>query len=202
MLIFGTNEKRLTTEAVTDKCLHCNKANVINLSVYQRYGHLFYIPFFPLKKTAVSICSHCKEKLLLNEMTSSLKEDFLRIKSHTRTPWWTFIGSVILIGLIINEQVNDQKKRTSSGGYFNSPKAGDFYEIKTPDDLYTLYRVESITKDSICFTFSKNEYFSQLKLSEEECQQPGNFTSKVYSISRNELKRMFDKETIVDIDRR
>jgi hypothetical protein len=201
MLISGTKEKLLISETVSESCMHCGKNNVINLAIYQKYFHLFFIPFIPLKKTAISTCSHCKEKLFLKEMTISLKENFERIRGYTKTAWWTFIGSIILVGLITNELINDKKKNNRSAILINSPQKDDFYEIKTDDELYTLYKVEYVTKDSVFFKFSKNEYLNSLSLIEAEAQNESNFTKKIYGIARNELKLMLKKEKLLDIDR-
>jgi hypothetical protein len=71
------------------------------MHVFQRYAHIFWIPFFPIGKTGASQCGHCKQVLKEKEMPSSLKMAFDDVKSRTKTPYWTFAGVAIIVVLIV-----------------------------------------------------------------------------------------------------
>jgi len=87
--------------------------------VFQRYYHLFWIPIFPINKTGVSVCSHCKQTLKLEEFSTkpALAAEYDRMVKQTKTPIWTFallmiIGVFIIIG-IISDATKKKNESTS-----------------------------------------------------------------------------------------
>jgi len=90
MIIYGIRNKELIKEHITDKYPNCGTQNSIDMHVFQKYAHVFWTPFFPLGKTGVSQCDHCKQVLKLKEMPSSLTNVYENLKSQTKTPIWTF----------------------------------------------------------------------------------------------------------------
>jgi hypothetical protein len=96
MIIYGTKAHLLVTEGVAEQCAHCYSNNAIQMSVFQRYAHVFWIPFFPVNKTGVSQCIHCKQALRLKEMPAALRLSFDNLKLRTKTPYWTFSGLALI----------------------------------------------------------------------------------------------------------
>lgn len=74
----------------------------MNVYVFQRYAHIFWIPFVPIGKTGASQCSHCKQVLKLKQMPGPLRLAYDNVALRTKIPFWTFIGAglVALVFLI------------------------------------------------------------------------------------------------------
>jgi hypothetical protein len=101
MIIYGSKASQLAKEAIAESCPHCQKSNNVEMYVFQRYAHVFWIPFFPIGKTGVSQCAHCKQTLKLKEMPSSLKLAYENVAAQNKTPYWTFVGVAIVAILIV-----------------------------------------------------------------------------------------------------
>jgi len=101
MLIYGWRENKIALLPVENhRCNNCNSEKSLFIQVNKMYVHLFWIPFIPLAKKTYSVCTHCKQSLKSNEMPPDLQKKSYQIKKNTKTPWWYFIGC-ILIGCIL-----------------------------------------------------------------------------------------------------
>ena len=73
------------------------------IQIYQRYAHIFWVPLFPLYRNYVLFFPETGaiyEKNLFQKMPENYKEICREVSRNARTPWWTFIG-IILLGLLI-----------------------------------------------------------------------------------------------------
>ena len=100
MLIFGTGSRLLVQFLIAQKCGHCSNVETVHIYVFQKYFHIFWIPFFPIGQRTVSQCTFCKEVREPNQMPESYIEALSDIKQQAKTPWWAFIG-LGLIGLFM-----------------------------------------------------------------------------------------------------
>lgn len=100
MIIFGTRTKFLNGSTATANCSHCGSTQTVRLSFALNYFHIFWIPMFPLSKTGISQCSHCKQALYANQMPDGLKAVYNEEKAKVKTPWVYRFG-LILIGLFV-----------------------------------------------------------------------------------------------------
>lgn len=199
MIIYGIRNKELIKEHITDKCPDCGTQNSIDMHVFQKYAHVFWIPFFPLGKTGVSQCDHCKQVLKLKEMPSSLANTYENLKSQTKTPIWTFTGLALVAVLITIGIISDKKKDERNAQLILTPRAGDIFEIKTKDNQYTLYKVDQVEGDSI---FVQASNYEVNKLTGLNDLKKKDYSSDIYGFSKTELKEMFNKGEIIDIDRK
>ncbi len=100
MIIFGSRGTHLYSEEVSAiECSHCGQQTKHCISVFGRYAHVFWIPFFPMGKKGVSECNHCMRTLAPNEMSASLKLAYQKVSSATSTPFWYWSG-LILVGVL------------------------------------------------------------------------------------------------------
>ena len=201
MIVYGTKAKQLAKEALTDKCPNCGTQNSVDMYVFQKYAHVFWIPFTPIGKTGVSQCSHCKQALKTKEMPTQLKASYDNVKAQTKTPFWTFIGLALLVVLITSAVISDRNKSALNAKLIEAPQKGDVYEIKTEDNQYTLMKVESINGDTV---FIREHKYSTNKASGfSEMRQKGDagYQEEVSFFEKKELKTMFDKGKILDIVR-
>src|SRR5690349_23166982 len=102
MIVFGSNSKLLTKEAIDCECPNCKNTNATTLYIFQEYMHVFFVPLIPMEKLPVTECNNCKLQLKINQMPPFLINKFLEIKPRIKTPIWTFLGlGLIIITLII-----------------------------------------------------------------------------------------------------
>lgn len=197
MIVYGRKSRLLKAEFVHEKCPNCKTPFSVQMNVYQKYAHIFWIPFFPIGKTGISVCSNCRQVLKLNDMPELLRTDYDNLESTTKTPLWAFSGlgliAVIAIAITINTN-NDNKQRNQ---YVLSPKKGDIIEVKT-DTVYGLYKLMDISKDSVLFVTSKYETNDESDVT--------NITSKgfdtiTYVMPRSKLVELNNSDKIIQIDR-
>jgi hypothetical protein len=200
MIIYGRNNTHLHTETVAHVCTECNKINTTQMSVYQKYAHFFWIPMFPIGKTAATQCSHCKKVLAKKEFDNNLKEQYNNLVRKTKIPKWTFAGlAVIIIITVIGVSMSIQNSKRNAK-LVADPKAGDVYEIKLGYRSYTVYKVISVKNNTVILlksTFESNK-ISRL----DEIKNMGDETYLEGQVSKNELKELFDEGKILDVDRK
>lgn len=149
MIIYGSKATQLAKESISGSCPHCQQPNSIDMYVFQRYAHIFWIPFVPIGKTGVSQCAHCKQILKLKEMSSSLKLAYQEVSRQTKTPYWTFIGVALVGVLIINGMIQSSMHDARTSKLLQSPQTGDVLEVKKGSGIYTLYKVADVKPDSV-----------------------------------------------------
>lgn len=101
MIIYGYKEKQFKAlELSQEKCQYCdNEKQVVYL--FCRYVHIYWIPFFPIKKVARMQCQHCKAVKEEKEMNAQEKEFINNIKKSSKFPKRYFIGLIIILALFI-----------------------------------------------------------------------------------------------------
>lgn len=101
MIIFGTRSASLKASQEEDyDCNYCKTEKSVRFYFFQRYIHIFWIPFIPIGKTGSSVCSHCKQVLEVQQMPESQKQTFISIKKDLKTPLSYKIALILLIALI------------------------------------------------------------------------------------------------------
>jgi hypothetical protein len=97
--------------------------------------------------------------------------------------------------------VANQKHHEETAKWIVAPQSGDIYEYKTEDNQYTLLMVNDIQGDSVYIR--QNQYETNLKKGLRKLKAKGSvaYSTELYSFSKGELKAMFDKGVILDIDR-
>jgi zinc-ribbon family len=203
MIIYGSRSKQLAKEILIDKCQHCGSQNSIDMHVFQKYAHVFWIPFFPVGKTGVSQCDHCKQVLKLNEMPSSLRDSYDNLKKQAKTPVWMYAGLALIAVIIIVSIINGKEKDAKNAKLILAPQRGDVFEIKTKSNQYTLYKVDEVRGDSVFVLMNNFESNMSSGLSELKGKGDVSYTTDmVLPLTKAELKQMLDKGEIMDIDRK
>ena len=199
MIIYGTRNKELAKELITDKCPNCGTQNSMEMHVFQKYAHVFWIPFFPMSKSGVSQCDHCKQVLKVKEMPQGLQQSYETLKAQTKTPPWTFAGLALLVGLIALLIVNDKKKDERNANLILSPKVGDIFEIKTVERQYTLYKVDAVEGDSV---FVRVNNYETDKISGINALKNKSYSDERYGFSKPAIQEMLRQGEILNIDRK
>jgi hypothetical protein len=202
MIIYGSRSKQLLKETVIEKCAHCGTQNM-DMHIFQRYAHIFWIPFFPIGKIAVSQCNNCKQVLKQKEMPAALQKEINHtLNSKTRTPVWMFSGLVLLAILITSMVIDSNKKNERNAAFISAPLRGDVFEVRTEDNQYTLFKVEEIQGDTVLFLINDFQTNKSSGLREIKSKGDKAYSDEIYTIARKDLKEMFDKGKILDIIRK
>jgi hypothetical protein len=199
MIVYGRRATALTTQVLFEPCPNCKATNSIHITVYQRYAHIFWIPMFPLNKTGTSVCSNCRQVLKLGDMPPDLRLAYDNVKAHTKVPIWHFAGIALIVGGIIALNISDKNKTERISKWVLNPKAGDIFEVKVKDSVYTLYKVQQVAKDSVFLIANKYQTDDETGL--DKLKTKPFETDSTYGVPKAALVEMNRKEEIIDIDR-
>lgn len=201
MIIFGSKASHLASENIHAKCSNCETQNSIQMSVFQKYAHIFWIPFFPIGKTAVSQCTHCKQVLEKKEFNGNLQESYHKIKSNSKTPIWTFFGIGIATILIVWGLIASKDHAAKNEQLILSPEKGDIYEVKYGHKQYTLYKIDEIVGDTVFLIFNEYETNKISGLSELNEMGAEAYGTEALPVLKSDLKEMFESGEIIDVNR-
>jgi hypothetical protein len=202
MLVYGRKAKLLAAETYTGKCAHCGAMTSVQISLVQKYLHVFWLPFVPIGKTGVSKCSNCKQVLKLKEMPIAYADVYDVLKQQVKTPPHMYSG-VVVLGLIISAAIyEDIQNGKKNALLITAPQKGDVYEIKTDEDQYTLYKVDGIHGDTVFVL--KNEYETTKESGLAGLKQKGDaaYSRETVELLKQTLQKMLDDGEIIDIDRK
>ena len=202
MIIYGWKPTGIATENIREKCPHCGTPDSLQMDIYQKYAHVYWIPLFPIGKTAATQCSHCQQVLQKKEFPPDLQYAYETLKIHAKTPVWTFSGLGILALLIAWGIISSKQTDEKNARLILSPQKGDLYEISINTNRYTLYKVEKVAGDSVFLLF--NQYESNKESGLSDLKNKGNeaFSTELMPLHKNELKTMLDLREIISIDRK
>ena len=198
MLIYGTREAHLRTQNIPGQCPYCKTKDNLQMSVYQKYVHVFWIPFFPVTRDFTTRCSHCNQVLQENEVKQYFKDSYIELKSQARIPIWTFTGLGLLALIITNLVISINKDNKQNEEFVKSPQIGDIYEYKTKEGHYTLLKVQRIAGDTIYFLqnhYETNNITGLTKLRDSVYREEN------FPFMKVDLLKMLEKNEIIDVDR-
>jgi hypothetical protein len=202
MIIFGMKAHQLAKETLFESCQNCKTQNSIDLFIFQKYAHVFWLPFFPLGKIAVTQCQHCKQSLTQNEMPPSFIISADDLKSKTNVPFWTFTGLAIVALFFLVEIISDNKQDAKNNKLILSPQPGDIFEVKTTDNQYSLFKIQTVTSDSVFIRLNQYQTNMESGLGSLKRKGDSSYSDEIFSIARAQLKIMVDKGEIINIERK
>ena len=202
MIIYGSRATQVAKETIADPCPHCQRNNSLDMYVFQRYAHIFRIPFFPITKTGATQCAHCKQVMKLREMPVNLREVFNRQKANTKTPIWTFIGTVLVGLIILAVTLQSGRHDAQMSQLLKSLQPGDILEVKKSAGVYTLYKIAEVEPDSVAMlpllvTVNKESGLRKLE-SESDVQ----FSTNPTMYSRENLSVLLHAGELLDVIRK
>lgn len=184
------------------KCNSCSSKEALEMYTFSRYFHIFWVPFFPYRKEAITQCNHCKQILNKKEFSSDLSLQYEEMKTNIKTPYWQYIGGVLFVVLIISifSSIKEDNKRDIA--FLNAPQPGDIYKIRTPDGQYTLYKVSEVKSDSVYVLFNEFETNKQSGLRQVKMNEATSFITEDYlPIAKKDLMAMKEKGEIQGVIR-
>lgn len=97
MIIFGAKASNIGNFNIPNTtCDYCEQGNTQRVSVFGKYAHIFWIPFFPIGKKAVAECTHCKRTIEQKEFSPELKLLYFENKGNVKRPIWHWLGLGII----------------------------------------------------------------------------------------------------------
>lgn len=201
MIIFGSNASLVKSEVIAEPCIHCNNANCVEMKVLQKYAHFFWIPCFPIGKTALSICRHCKQVLKKKDMPETYKMAYQNLLPQSKTPAWTFAGLVLVLllgGYIFYMQ---KKQDALFKELIAAPQKGDIYRVKNAEGNYMLYKVSDIRGDTVFVLYSQTTVTKRKNTKMILSRGKDAFSPEQNPVLKSDLKKMLAEDIIVGADR-
>ena len=185
------------------KCSHCAVKGEMEMNTFSRYFHVFWIPFCPYQKDAVTQCNHCKQVLHKKQFSAELESEYAQMKVNAKKTYWQFtgLGLFILFIMIVIYSVKEDNKRDLL--YLTTPQKEDIYEIHTAEGNYTLYKVSKVTADSVYVIFNKFESDKITGLTQSKMNESDSYNEDDYlPIAKKDLLQMKDKGEIRAVKRK
>lgn len=199
MIIYGMRASLQKTEPLADNCPNCNTSGSVQMNVFQRYAHIFWIPVFPIGKTGVSQCTSCRQILKQKEMPASIKLGYENLKTHTKIPVWTFSGLLIIALAIAGFAIADKQKASRVSKMLTSLHKDDVLEVKVKDDQYTLFKVDHVTGNLVYVAFNKFQTNMESSIDDLKDKEFDNSVIKEFPVSQLISNNDFE---VIDIDRK
>lgn len=198
MIIFGTRSKVLNGGVATADCDYCSSTQTVRLSFVLRYFHIFWIPMFPLSKTGVSQCSHCKQTLYANQMPDALKLVYEEEKKRVKTPWGYRFG-LILIGLFFAFVIASILFGGVNKKYLSQPMVNDIYEVKYGNRQYVLYKVVAVNGSDVVVVESVETGRKASDVS--KIKKDGIYKTSEITFTKAQLEELVKERKLRDIER-
>jgi hypothetical protein len=198
IVFFGTAHKKLATFPLAVPCTHCNTMDSLTMDIYQKYGHVFWIPFVPSGHTAITRCSNCGMEEFEKYFPADYTSAFFRLKSTLRKPWWTYSGLGLLILSIVITIIVSEQDKAYDAQIILTPKKGDVYEVKLNDSEYTLYKVDRV-HGGVVFIF-ENEYTVDQSTGLYKLEDKP-YSKESTPVSLTSLKHMLEVGEIINVER-
>lgn len=200
MIIYGTRSKELAHQNLAVPCPHCGTPNNTEMHVFQRYAHVFWIPFIALNKTGVSQCNHCKQALRTKEMPPALKNEYETLKAQTKTPLWMFTGAALLAVLIASIIIDENKKSAATAEYIKHVQPNDLLETKV-EEGYTYLKVVAVKGDTVYIKGNKEAVSLESGLHKLGTGE-SSFSDEELSTTQENLLAQYKEKKILNVVRR
>lgn len=109
MTLYGTKAVKLIVEPIEEKCANCGTVHTMDMHIFQKYRSLMGIPVFPVGKTGISFCAHCRQATKRRDMPGSLQKVFEKVRTHAPVPFWTWAGTAIVATTIALTIIYNQR---------------------------------------------------------------------------------------------
>jgi hypothetical protein len=201
MVIYGTTSKNLKTgQIINVDCPHCEKNTSMTYSVFGKYAHVYWIPFFPISKIRITECNTCKKTFEYKDLTEAIKTKFAREKEKNpvKTPIWLYSGLFIVAAYILFLIYDSGETKKNEAHYLKSPKVGDVYSFKSNFGFYSSMKVFEVKKDSLYVLMNEMQVDQSTGISKIDNEE--NY-KEIYSFSKEQIKKMYKEDEIYEIER-
>lgn len=201
MIIFGTRGTYLKQQSEAIDCPNCGTAASVRIGFIARYFHIFWIPFFPTSKTAISQCSHCKQALYQNEMPPVMRPALEEANKYAKRPLAHFFGLFIIALFAVFVIFSVIKNSKNKAEYAKNPLAGDVYEVRLANKEYTYYKIKNIQADTITFTPYQYTATSTYNLSKAKRKYKDSYADEEIKVLKSKITDHIQTAKIYAIER-
>ena len=202
MILYGSKGAHLRTAPLPGtSCPACATQNSLKASVYGRYAHVYYIPSFPVSKTALTQCDHCQQAWEEKSLPAQLQPAVRELRKSTWFPLWTWAGVALLVLGLGAASIAGRYHERDRKAWLAAPHAGDIYTIHSPGDStqYSLLKVVSTRGNTV--EVAGNEYETASSSPLAELNAPAKYSKETYSLTVLDLQIMHNKGQLTDVDR-
>lgn len=201
MVVYGWNSKVLKEAPFNGhECPSC-KNQATHIVVFGSYFHIFWIPFFPYRKSLKIICDNCQLDQKPKEASEEVRLLAKQLKSQVRLPFYMYSGIGIITALILFFAVQGIVDEQKFKKYLDHPQTNDIYYIYDKDEpselKYSLLKVIEVLEDSVYTSpnsFGYNYEPSQLMAED-------GFYDVHYSMHKSEILELFETDVLRKIQR-
>lgn len=198
MIVYGWKATSIGAAHPMDKCEHCGQQNGMEMHVFQKYFHVFWIPFFPIGKTGVSQCNHCKQVLKPNEMKGNTKLNYENLKQTSKSPLWVWSGGAVIAAFVIFAMSQSGRWAKEKAERVAHLKPNDIIEMKLNTGKYTIFKVDQVIGDTV-YLF-QNQYEADRHSGIRDLKRKPYYDT-ADAFLQMEIDSMFKKGEILDVDR-
>ncbi|MVO10692.1 zinc-ribbon domain-containing protein [Flavobacterium sp. TP390] len=202
MIFYGTRAKNIHNGQIKNvKCPNCENETSMTYSVFGKYAHVYWIPFFPIRKIGVAECNTCKRTFEVKELPEAIQNKYEneKEKAGVKTPVWFFSGVFIIAALTLMGMYFSYQNDTDNAEFIVNPTKGDVYHVNGDAGYYSTLKIEKVTQDSI-YVFV-NQLQTNKKSDLDNIDKEENYID-VYGFTKQDIQRMFDEKEIFDIERK
>ncbi|MDR7212174.1 zinc-ribbon domain-containing protein [Flavobacterium piscis] len=201
IFFYGTKAANLRNgQIINVDCPNCNTNVSMTYSIFGKYGHLYWIPFFPIKKLTFAECNSCKKTFEKTELSSSIQQKLEREKekNNVKTPIWMFSGLFLIAGIFVLIFYTSHQTDVNSENFIKSPKVGDIYFINSAERHYSTMKVDQVSKDSLVVFMNDMEIDSKTDIDKIDVVE--NY-KKTYSVAKKDMLKLYKEEKIYEVKR-
>ena len=192
MIVYGWNAKNIKQAPLESyECPQCQQKQSV-LVIVAKYVHIFWIPVFPFKKSAVLVCNHCKKETDEKNIVLGTGVTIAQLKSAVPIPKYLFSGLALLIaaiGFFTYQSIQDDKQEKA---YIAEPQVGDVFLMKSAEETsqynHFLFKIREIHGDSVYISYSSFNYNGFVS----KLDPKDGFLNIIYSLHKDALKK-FDE---------
>lgn len=180
-------------------CPHCQSRATTSLNVFARYLSLAGLPLFPTSRAVISHCSSCGNTVTKESATPSYLKFASEAKKKETVPWWTFSGLILIAGMVLAGQYTFNRYLNRSLYHISHPEPQDLYYLRTPQGLYSLMKLDTLSGDS--FYFLQNRYEIDKRSAIQDLDTDSSYLQERHLMMRADLLRWWKEDTLLHVKR-
>ncbi|MDQ6469523.1 zinc-ribbon domain-containing protein [Flavobacterium sp. LHD-80] len=199
MIFYGTKSTHIKNDRISNvDCPQCNTAVSMNYSVYEKYAHIYWIPFFPIKKLTFAECNSCKKTFEQKDFSSPIKQKIHYSMGRISSPLWMYSGVFIIAALFLFGMYSTVQKGKDTSDFIKDPKAGDVYFLDSNKGFYTSVKVSEVSKDSLTIFLNDMEIDNKTNIDKIDVEK--NYKNKSV-VAKKEMLKLYSENKIFEVKR-
>ena len=201
IILFGSRTGHAKTLRVPGNCKNCGASESVELIVYQRFAHIFWIPIFPIRKIYTTTCYKCKTTLTGDEIQNSYLSFYQEVRKKVGTPLWSFAGLIVVGSIVILISVLSYFGSVKNEFMIHDPQRGDVYKYQLENGEYSLMKISETVGDTVYVFLNSYSTNSIRGINRLMNEGRANYNKEAVPKLRDDLIRMFENGEILDMKR-